>query len=89
MRNIHVFKLCSNQEEEEGREACSFTFYGHLIKFVLITPRDLLAFCHNPSNLDHWIAQPQGICGDQQLPRVLRGWCIAQYFPFFLEPNDL
>ena len=46
-----------------------------------------MAFCHNPSNLDHWIAQLQGICGDQQLPRVLRGWCIAQYFPFFWN-ND-
>ena len=47
----------------------------------------LLAFCYNPSNLVHWIAQLQGICGDQQLLRVLRGWCIAQYFPFFWN-ND-
>ena len=46
-----------------------------------------MAFCHNPSNLDHWIAQLQGICGDQQLPRVLCGWCIAQYFPFFLNSD--
>ena len=71
------------------RQPCSFTFSGHLLKFLFITPRDLLAFCHNPSNLGHWIAQLQGICGDQQLPRVLRGWCIAQYFPFFLEQRSL
>ena len=42
-----------------------------------------MAFCHNPSNLDHWIVQLQGICGDQQLPRVLRGWYIAQFSNFF------
>ena len=66
------------------RQACCFTFSEHLLKFFLIKPlKRSVGFVYNSSNLDHWISQLQGICGDQQLPRVLRGWCVAQYFPLF------
>ena len=74
----------------KARQACCFTFSGHLLKFFLIKPlKRSVGFAYNSSNLDHWISQLQGICGDQQLPRVLRGWCVAQYFPFFLEQGLL
>ena len=66
------------------RQACCFTFSGHLLKFFLIKPlKRSIGFAYNSSNLDQRISQLQGICGDQQLPRVLRGWCVAQYFLLF------
>ena len=68
----------------KARQACCFTFSGHLLKFFLIKPlKRSVGFAYNASNLDHWISQLQGICGDQKLRRVLRGWCVAQYFLLF------
>ena len=75
MHNIHIFKLWSNYSK------IGLLFY---VFWTFIKPlKRSVGFAYNSSNLDHWISQLQGICGDQQLPRVLRGWCVAQYFPLF------
>ena len=80
MRNIHIFKLWSNYSK------IGLLFYVFWI-FTYKAKRSV-SFAYNSSNLDHWISQLQGICVDQQLPRVLRRWCIA-LFPIFLEQGLL